>query len=177
MWRQEMLSSILHGCHFDTISSFSSKNFVPDIFYLTSYDVHLVRYLLKYMSCNWIWSDCKFIYFPWPLLRVHGLFYRFSLFLSYLWFVLFTSLLSIAFPFACTSKFARWLIFICWWTLLQNALCGVTQATLETDIVSLCVLNWIENCVRSCFGSLLINIMMNFRIQIGIVYSVRQRNC
>jgi hypothetical protein len=23
MWRQEMLSSILHGCHFDTISSFS----------------------------------------------------------------------------------------------------------------------------------------------------------
>jgi hypothetical protein len=27
MWRQEMLPSILHGCHFDTISSFSIKNF------------------------------------------------------------------------------------------------------------------------------------------------------
>jgi hypothetical protein len=25
MWRQEMLPSILHGCHFDTISSFSIK--------------------------------------------------------------------------------------------------------------------------------------------------------
>jgi hypothetical protein len=37
MWRQEMLSSILHGCHFDTISSFSIKNFVPDIFDQTSY--------------------------------------------------------------------------------------------------------------------------------------------
>jgi hypothetical protein len=32
MWRQEMLPSILHGCHFDTISSFSVKNVVPDIF-------------------------------------------------------------------------------------------------------------------------------------------------
>jgi hypothetical protein len=31
-WRQEMLPSILHGCHFDTISSFSINNFVPGIF-------------------------------------------------------------------------------------------------------------------------------------------------
>jgi hypothetical protein len=37
MWRQEMLPSILHGCHFDTISSFSTKKFVPDIFDQTSY--------------------------------------------------------------------------------------------------------------------------------------------
>jgi hypothetical protein len=32
VWRQEMLPSILHGCHFDTISSLSLKNVVPDIF-------------------------------------------------------------------------------------------------------------------------------------------------
>jgi hypothetical protein len=32
MWRQEMLPSILHGCHFDAVSSFSLKNFVLDIF-------------------------------------------------------------------------------------------------------------------------------------------------
>jgi hypothetical protein len=32
-----MLPSILHGCHFDTISSFSIKNFVPDIFDQISY--------------------------------------------------------------------------------------------------------------------------------------------
>jgi hypothetical protein len=32
MWHQEMLPSILHGCHFDTTSSFSTENFVPDIF-------------------------------------------------------------------------------------------------------------------------------------------------
>jgi hypothetical protein len=31
-----MLPSILHGCEFDTISSFSIKNFVPDIFDQTS---------------------------------------------------------------------------------------------------------------------------------------------
>jgi hypothetical protein len=37
MWCQEMLPSILHGCHFDTISSFSIKNFVPDIFDQTSF--------------------------------------------------------------------------------------------------------------------------------------------
>jgi hypothetical protein len=37
MWRQEMLPSILHGYHFDTISSFSIKNFVPDIFDQTLY--------------------------------------------------------------------------------------------------------------------------------------------
>jgi hypothetical protein len=37
MWRQEMLPSILHGCHFDTISSSSIKNSVPDIFDQTSY--------------------------------------------------------------------------------------------------------------------------------------------
>jgi hypothetical protein len=37
IWRQEMLPSTLHGCHFDTISSFSIKNFVPDIFDQTSY--------------------------------------------------------------------------------------------------------------------------------------------
>jgi hypothetical protein len=36
MWRQEILPSILHGCHFDTISIFSFKNFVPDIFDQTS---------------------------------------------------------------------------------------------------------------------------------------------
>jgi hypothetical protein len=36
MWRHEMLPSILHGCHFDTISCFSFENFVPDIFYQTS---------------------------------------------------------------------------------------------------------------------------------------------
>jgi hypothetical protein len=36
MWRQKM-SSILHGCHFGTISSFCIKNFVPDIFDQTSY--------------------------------------------------------------------------------------------------------------------------------------------
>jgi hypothetical protein len=32
-----MLPSILHGCHFNTISSFSPKNFVPDIFDQTLY--------------------------------------------------------------------------------------------------------------------------------------------
>jgi hypothetical protein len=37
VWRQEMLLSILHGCHFDTISSFSTKKIVPDIFDQTSY--------------------------------------------------------------------------------------------------------------------------------------------
>jgi hypothetical protein len=37
MWHQEMLPSILHGCHFDTISSFSIKNSVPDDFDQTSY--------------------------------------------------------------------------------------------------------------------------------------------
>jgi hypothetical protein len=37
IWRLEMLPSILHCCHFDTISSFSSKQFVPDIFDQTSY--------------------------------------------------------------------------------------------------------------------------------------------
>jgi hypothetical protein len=31
MWRQEMLPSNLHGCHFDTISSFSKK-FCPGYF-------------------------------------------------------------------------------------------------------------------------------------------------
>jgi hypothetical protein len=31
MWCQEMLPSILHDFHFDIISSFSIKNFVPDI--------------------------------------------------------------------------------------------------------------------------------------------------
>jgi hypothetical protein len=36
MWRQEMLPSALDGCHFDTICSFSIKNFVPDIFDQTS---------------------------------------------------------------------------------------------------------------------------------------------
>jgi hypothetical protein len=36
MWRKEMLPSILHGCHFDTISSFS-KNVAPYIFDQTSY--------------------------------------------------------------------------------------------------------------------------------------------
>jgi hypothetical protein len=36
MWRQEMLPSILHGFHFDTISSFSFQYFVPDIFDQTS---------------------------------------------------------------------------------------------------------------------------------------------
>jgi hypothetical protein len=36
MWRQEMLPSTLHGCHFDTTGSFSIQNFVPDIFYQTS---------------------------------------------------------------------------------------------------------------------------------------------
>jgi hypothetical protein len=38
MWRQEMLPRILHGCHFDTISSFSFKNVVPGIFDQTSYN-------------------------------------------------------------------------------------------------------------------------------------------
>jgi hypothetical protein len=42
MWHQEMLPSILHGCHFDTISSFSLKNFVPDIFDQTSYTTDLL---------------------------------------------------------------------------------------------------------------------------------------
>jgi hypothetical protein len=37
MWHQEMLPSNLHGYHFDTISSFSIRNFVPDIFDQTSY--------------------------------------------------------------------------------------------------------------------------------------------
>jgi hypothetical protein len=37
MRRPEMLPSILHGCHFDTISSFSTNNFDPDIFYHTLY--------------------------------------------------------------------------------------------------------------------------------------------
>jgi hypothetical protein len=37
MWRQQMLLSILHGCHFVTISSFSAKNSVSDIFDQTSY--------------------------------------------------------------------------------------------------------------------------------------------
>jgi hypothetical protein len=37
MWRQEMLPSILHGCHFDIISSFSIQNVVPDIFDQTLY--------------------------------------------------------------------------------------------------------------------------------------------
>jgi hypothetical protein len=36
MWLQEMLPSILHGCHFDTIS-FSIKYYVLDIFDQTSY--------------------------------------------------------------------------------------------------------------------------------------------
>jgi hypothetical protein len=44
MWRQEMLPSIVHGCHFDTISSFSLKNFVPDIFDQTSYNKILSGY-------------------------------------------------------------------------------------------------------------------------------------
>jgi hypothetical protein len=37
MWHQEMLPSILQSCHFDTISSFSIKNVVLDIFDQTSY--------------------------------------------------------------------------------------------------------------------------------------------
>jgi hypothetical protein len=37
MWCQEMLPSILHGCNFDTISSFSIKNFVLNIFDQTLY--------------------------------------------------------------------------------------------------------------------------------------------
>jgi hypothetical protein len=37
MWCQEMLPSILHGCRCDTISSFSIKNVVPDIFDQTLY--------------------------------------------------------------------------------------------------------------------------------------------
>jgi hypothetical protein len=37
IWRQEMMPSILRGCHFDTISSFCIKNFVPNIFDQTSY--------------------------------------------------------------------------------------------------------------------------------------------
>jgi hypothetical protein len=51
MWRQEMLPSILHGCHFNTISSFFLKNFVPDIFDQTSYiesDVSLVARAASY---------------------------------------------------------------------------------------------------------------------------------
>jgi hypothetical protein len=36
MWRQEMFPSILHGCHLDTISSFSIENVVPGIFDQTS---------------------------------------------------------------------------------------------------------------------------------------------
>jgi hypothetical protein len=43
MWRQAMLPSVLHGCHFDTISSFSIKNFAPDIFDHTSYVPPTVR--------------------------------------------------------------------------------------------------------------------------------------
>jgi hypothetical protein len=37
MWRQEMLPSILHGCHSDTISNFCIKKIVPDIFDQTSF--------------------------------------------------------------------------------------------------------------------------------------------
>lgn len=58
----------------------------------------------------------------------------------------FCSALNIAFPFASTSDFALWLICICWrWTVLQNALCVVTQATGSRNryFISVCVtLNW-----------------------------------
>jgi hypothetical protein len=37
MWLQKMLLNILHGCHFDIISSFSIKNSVPDTFDQPSY--------------------------------------------------------------------------------------------------------------------------------------------
>jgi hypothetical protein len=42
VWRQEMLPSILHGCHFDTISSFSIKN-LSRIFL-----IYIFLYCLKY---------------------------------------------------------------------------------------------------------------------------------
>jgi hypothetical protein len=45
MWHQEMLPSIPCGCHFDTISSFSIKNFVPDIFDQTSYVIQNIWFL------------------------------------------------------------------------------------------------------------------------------------
>jgi hypothetical protein len=57
-----MLSSILHGCHFDTISSFSTKNFVPDIFDQTSYIMQKVhkrgeiltsKYGMKTLQSGW----------------------------------------------------------------------------------------------------------------------------
>jgi hypothetical protein len=37
VWRQELLPSILHGCHFDTINSFCIKIFFPNTFYQTSH--------------------------------------------------------------------------------------------------------------------------------------------
>jgi hypothetical protein len=75
----------------------------------------------------------------------------------------FCSALNIAFPFASTSDFALWLIYIfvdvercckmhCVWLPRQR--------DLETDILSQCVLHSTENCVRPLFGSLVINIMM-----------------
>jgi hypothetical protein len=47
MWRQEMLPSILHGRHFNTIGGFSFKNFVPDIFDQTSY-VIIIGYFVRF---------------------------------------------------------------------------------------------------------------------------------
>jgi hypothetical protein len=38
-WHQKMLPNILHGCPLDTSSSFAIKNFVPDIFDQTSYNL------------------------------------------------------------------------------------------------------------------------------------------
>jgi hypothetical protein len=52
MWCQEMLPSILHGCHFDTICSFSVKNFVPDIFDQTSYHLLLHWVRLSLWNCS-----------------------------------------------------------------------------------------------------------------------------
>jgi hypothetical protein len=51
MWRQEMLPSILHGCHF------FFKIFVPDIFYKTLHYFHLapdvyITYSSEYTSTS-----------------------------------------------------------------------------------------------------------------------------
>jgi hypothetical protein len=45
MWRQEMLPSILHGCHLDTISSFSFKN--------------LSQIFLSDLVCTVKWKDLE----------------------------------------------------------------------------------------------------------------------
>jgi hypothetical protein len=51
MWRQEMLPSILYGCHFDNFCTFSIKNFVPDI-YQTSYGYELCNVHHTYNKYN-----------------------------------------------------------------------------------------------------------------------------